>query len=195
MKRELTKREKTMLAILGVLLVGLLYYKFVLTPINDQIVTLQSDTENDQAMIEASTPQLKKMQAMEKELDELKASGEAKAIPEYDNIKAVMNELHLIMASAKEYSLNFNGTTESDAIVRRPIDMSFTASSYAVARGIIDKLHDSSYTNQISDISYTLADDSAEVKVELLITYYELDPNPQTAASPTDTAAGTASAG
>ena len=190
MKHEFTKREKVLLVFLGVLLLGLLYYKFLLTPINDKITSIQSDMASDQTLIDTSMPQMIKLNKMKTELETLKNSGDSQPLPEYDNSKKLMDELHLILSGASSYTLNFNSTTEADAIVRRPIVMSFTAGSYQAARAIIDRLHQSSYTNQIADLAFS-TDDENGVQVNLTITFYELDSNytPPAATAATDTAA------
>lgn len=174
MKKTFSTREKIMLGILIVLLVGLLYFNFILTPINDRVSALKSQIADEQTMIDTSMPQMMRLNRMKAELEVLKSDSEAKAIPEYDNVQKVMDELHLILSSAGSYTLNFNGTSVSESIVRRPIGMTFTAANYAQARDIIDRLDASAYTSQISDLSVTNKPDGEGTEVNLNITFYEL---------------------
>ena len=48
MNRELTKREKTLLLILVLLVLALGYFKLILEPINDQITTYRASTDIEQ---------------------------------------------------------------------------------------------------------------------------------------------------
>jgi Tfp pilus assembly protein PilO len=173
MKKELSKREKSMLIFLAVLLVGLLYYKFFLTPINDRVTDYTSDTANDQSMLDSEMPRMTKLNQMKKELAELEKSADSKPIPDYDNSRKVMDELHSVLSGAVSYTLSFNSTSESNSIVSRPINMDFQTADYAAARAIIDRLHDGAYTNQISDLTFS-TDKDGNVQTDLTITYYEL---------------------
>lgn len=189
MNRAFTPREKVLLVILTVLLIGIGYFKLILEPINENIATYQANTtaEQDAMMVNAAT--LTKMRAMEKELEEIFASGDAKPMPTYDNSDLLLVELNQILSKADDYTLTFGGTSVMDTnyILRRPLSMTFTAGSYKQARSILTALHDSGNVNQITDLSirfdngerFTLFDDQdndvdAYLDVSLTITYYEL---------------------
>ena len=108
---------------------------------------------------------------------ELRQRGDVKPIPAYDNSKALMVELHRILASAQEYSLDFSaGTTEEDYIVLRPISLSYTTATYAQSRAILDALSGSDYMNKISDLSIQTETGRGEsgVKTAVVITYFEV---------------------
>ena len=190
MNRAFTKREKVMLVILVVLIIGIGYFKFLLEPINAGIENYQQleAMEQDQILLNATLVQQKHQ--MERELTELFDSGDPSPIPEYDNSASLLVELHKILDGSTEYTLNFTGTSPMDVayLIRRPVNLTFRTASYSAARKIIDQLHDSSNINSISDLTIQFAADNSRVidwndsteetaeypiAVSLTITYYE----------------------
>ena len=93
MKRELSTREKVMLLVLTVIVIALGYFKLIYEPINDQIADYQSRMEQEQTENASLAVRLAQMRKMEKAVEEIKASGEVKAIPGYDNSGRLMREL------------------------------------------------------------------------------------------------------
>ncbi len=184
MSREFTTREKILIVIFALLVIGLCYYKLLLVPINDSIEQYQIDTETEQSEIVQNEVTLKQMKNMQKELEEIKSSGDAKPMPQYDNSEAVLTELNTILSQASDYSLSF-GTVEAleetPYVMQRPVTLTFNASSYEIARSIMDDLHDSDNVNQISDISIAFNTDNG-VSVSLSISYFELTDATETAA-------------
>ena len=176
MKRAFTTREKVMLLVLAILLICIGYYKFVLEPINESIAQYQLDTETEQTEILQNTAQLQKLNDMQTELDEIKASGDAKPLPTYNNTNAMLTELNALLDKSDHYSLNFGTVApleETTYIMRRPVELTFNTGSYETAREILDELHDSDNINQISDLSMEI-DDDGDVRVSLSISYFEL---------------------
>ena len=176
MKHVFTTREKVLLVILAVLLIAVGYWKLILTPINDSIAQLQSQTNSEQDAMLQSTAQLARLQQMKRELEELLADPNAKPLPAYDNAEQLLVELNTILSGAVEYTLNFGSTyplEEGSSIVCRPISLVFTASTYDGARAVLDALHGSDYINQISDLTMDL-DARSGIQTTLTITYFEL---------------------
>lgn len=192
MNRAFTTREKVLLVILAVLIIGIGYFKLLLEPINTSIENYQNMTASEQDEILVNTALLQKKKQMETELEELFASGDPTPIPVYDNSGNLLVELHRILDKSLDYSLNFSGVSTMDVeyLVRRPVSLTFQASTYAQARAIINELHDSDNVNCISDLSMQInngnldytneiihwdEDDDSDyyITVSLVITYYE----------------------
>ena len=95
MKHVFTTREKVLLVILAVLLIAVGYWKLILTPINDSIAQLQSQTSSEQDAMLQSTAQLARLQQMKRELETLLADPDAKPLPAYDNAEQLLVELKL----------------------------------------------------------------------------------------------------
>ena len=155
MNRELTGREKVMLLILIVLVMALGYYKLIFEPINDQVAAYRDSTEQEQTELTTELVRAEQLKKME----------------------SAVVELHRILASAQEYSLDFSaGTTEEDYIVLRPISLSYTTATYTQSRAILDALSGSDYMNKISDLSIQTETGRGEsgVKTAMVITYFEV---------------------
>ena len=77
MNRELTKREKVLLLIFAVLLIAVGYYKLLLEPINNQIESYRSLTQEEQLQMDTAQLQAVRMQQMETEIAQAKAAAAA----------------------------------------------------------------------------------------------------------------------
>ncbi len=167
MDREFTPREKGMLLVLAVLLLALGYMKLFYAPVQQAVEdNQQRQTElQDQALIEQT--RALKMQVMEKELEELKASNAVPdaQVPDYNNAKRVMVELNAILARAREYSLSFDDVSldEDSGLVRRPVELTFQTADYAAAREIINDLYHCRYRCSIQDVTISADEDGTDI--------------------------------
>ena len=179
-EEELTRREKTLLLVLIVVVLVAGYCKLILIPINDQISSYRLNMEAEQTELDANQGKMAQMQKMQKAIEEIKAAGEKRTIPQYDNSGKLMIELHEIMSDTLDYSLDCSaGTVQQDYIMLRPIVMTFRTSTYAQARQIVDRLCSSQNISQISDMNmntYTEGRNSGTVETTLVITYFEIMP-------------------
>ena len=133
--------EKTLLLVLIVVVLVAGYCKLILIPINDQISSYRLNMEAEQTELDANQGKMAQMQKMQKAIEEIKAAGEKRTIPQYDNSGKLMIELHEIMSDTLDYSLDCSaGTVQQDYIMLRPIVMTFRTSTYAQARQIVDRL-------------------------------------------------------
>ena len=178
MNRELTRREKILLLVLIVVVLVAGYCKLILIPINDQISSYRLNMEAEQTELDANQGKMAQMQKMQKAIEEIKAAGEKRTIPQYDNSGKLMLELHEIMSDTLDYSLDCSaGTVQQDYIMLRPIVMTFRTSTYAQSRQIVDRLCSSENISQISDMNmntYTEGRNSGTVETTLVITYFEI---------------------
>ena len=177
MKRELTRREKVLQVILAVMVIGLGYFKLIYEPVNEQIAAYDSLREQEQAEITANSARLTQMRRMEKAVEDIKATGEERAIPHYDNSGAIKRELYRILYGTVEYSLDFSEATHREGyIIFRPITLEFYTMTYEEARAIIDALEESDNINQVSDVSITSGQGPQrnQFQTELVVTYFEV---------------------
>lgn len=177
MNRAFTTREKVLLVILALLLIGVGYFKLLLEPVNESIDRYASQTAAEQDAMLQDTAQLARLRQMEQELAEIRETGDAVPLPAYDNADKLMVELSRILAASSDYALNFGSPYELDGgyIVCRPLSLQFTAKDYAAARDLLTALHDSADVNQISDLSLTLPQDADKgVQVSCSVTFFEL---------------------
>jgi hypothetical protein len=173
MNYTFSKREKVMLVILAVIVIGLGYFKLILEPINNQVDSYASMSEEDQLGIESNTAIIQKIRQMNAAIEQVKADGGYLPIPSYDNSKELFNELYAILDGTLDYQLSFENVAEDSYVVLRPITMTYKSASYEDARAIIDELHDSSNLNQISDVIIINSD--GIYSTSLRVTYFEVD--------------------
>ena len=111
------------------------------------------------------------IQSMEQEMAILKESGSL--VPTYNNIKSTIRELNDIFDGAQEYHFEFGKAVRDGDAVRRDISITFSASSYARAEAIIQKLHDCKYRCLIRTLSISSGNESGGVSASLQVTFYE----------------------
>lgn len=185
MNRPFTTREKVMLVILSLLIIGICYYKFLLEPINDQIEQYNQMAAGEQDIITQNMALIQKKKEMEQELEAIFAENpDPDPIPNYDNSGVLMVEIHSILDGTVDYTLSFSDTSllSGGYLLRRPVELEFSVTTYSQARSIINRLHDSKNINQISDLSITrvnretkqIDEDVDTIRVKMVITYFEL---------------------
>ena len=95
----------------------------------------------------------------------------------YDNLQAVMFELHGILDQTREYSLSFGTVDTEQAIVRRSISLTFTSGSYEEAKSVLQQLNDSAFRCMLSDVSISLGQTGEGlVSVSGTIVFFEYKP-------------------
>ena len=99
MSRELTKREKLLLLVLVVMVLALGYFKLILEPINDQVSSLRAAADMEQAELQTDLIKAARLQQIRQAIEEIKASGDVRSIPQYDNSENLMVELHRNMST------------------------------------------------------------------------------------------------
>lgn len=178
MSRPFTFREKVLIIIMTVLILAVVYIKFVYLDVSDTIAQgpqLVGNAQDEMSFEQVKNDNLKKMQA---ELNSSKASGHiVSEMPDYDNSQKLMVELNSILISADNYNVSFMPLTQQDNIVRREMELSFTCSGYKTAENIVESIGSSRYRNIIKSLSMTSEDNnlnSGQVTVNMDVTYFEL---------------------
>lgn len=188
LSKQFSVREKILLVIMAVILLCGLYFWCVQQPITtelEQIRTAQATADDQLAMTTAKAKHLHDMRAALEEIH--KTSDTAQQTPTYDNLQGVISLLNSVMADAATYQLSFQPVVmpEENNVVRRVIDVTFSAPSYAQASRVVQRLHDGPYRCQIGTISfapvlpeaapagYTSTLSAGGVTVTLSITYFE----------------------
>ena len=175
MKKEFTKREKILLLVLAVLVIGLGYYKFVLQPINSKISDYRNMESELQLEYEQNQIKAARINMMEKEIQKAQADGIKRTVAPYDNSVNLMPELYGIMKNSIDYSLDFGELVFENDIVKRPVQITYDTSTYKQARVIIDKLYSSQYAMQVDDLTIQTreATDRQVVTTYISIIYFE----------------------
>ena len=178
MKRKLTPREWMLLGVLAVLVVVVGYITLFYMPTTSARDAALDETETCREQLEAAQVRLAEKQRMERELEEIFARDpDPQGLADYDNLKPVMMELNTTLASTQNYSLSFATVDASQSIVRREISVNFTCGSYAAARNVLQRLHDSMYRCMLKNISISLGQTSdGSASVNGSIVFFECQP-------------------
>ncbi len=157
LSRDFTTKEKVMLLILCLLLVGLAYYRFLWVPCTDAVSTANSQRESLQTELLTAMAKEKQLKKMSDELDALGELQETSRMESYNNTKAELTMLNSILETANDYSISFSGVTKDGDQIRRNFSLSFETDSFAAAKQIIALLSKSEYRCLLGDMQYSVA--------------------------------------
>ena len=154
-----SKREIILILALVLVLVGLLYYRFVYLRISSEVD--QYDTADLEAQIQMDQLQLIEWEKMQNEIDTI-GKVSTSSLETYDNQKNEINLLNDIFEPVIRYNFSFEKPVATGDTVRRNVSVSFTTIDYPSALDIITKLHNSKYRVLIRDINISPGDLTAD---------------------------------
>lgn len=165
-----------MLVLVIVLLVAA-YYFFVVRNVADTQAANAIEMEQVQSDIDLQNTLKQVYEKKQRELDELGALGSLPEVAAYDNLRNELDELNTILGQTSAYDIKF-ATPEIDGdLIRRVVNITFTAPSYGDAFSIVDQLQNGKYRCDVTDFTVTaqlLADGSVKsVNATLKVTYFE----------------------
>jgi hypothetical protein len=178
LSRDFTTKEKILLVILAVILVGLTYYQFFDQPVReatDKAIAEKANLETELVTLEARLASLKQMQA---ELDSMEGMENVRIMPSYNAIKQIHSLLNDVLGTLG-YSLTFNNATRSGDQVRQRITMSFRCPDLDTAVRVLTDLQNGEFRCLIEDLSVSMATNNSNtdiderVSVSTTITFYE----------------------
>lgn len=171
--RKLSTRERVLLLLLAVIAIVSGYILLFYLPTTQRIESLNAQITQSQELVAQLDAKLASQQQMENKLEQLSAQdAQVPYMPAYDNIQAVMTELHAILAGCQEYSLSFQSEQGEDHVFYRRVSIPFTCSSYEQAQEILQKLHDSTLRGLLEDVQISLQEDGT-VKASATIIFFE----------------------
>lgn len=171
--RKLSTRERVLLLLLAVIAIVSGYILLFYLPTTQRIESLNAQITQSQELVVQLDAKLASQQQMENKLEQLSAQdAQVPYMPAYDNIQAVMTELHTILAGCQEYSLSFQSEQGEDHVFYRRVSIPFTCSSYEQAQEILQKLHDSTLRGLLEDVQISLQEDGT-VKASATIIFFE----------------------
>ncbi len=175
MKHQLTKTHIIGLIFLVVILLGLFYYRLVYIPIQERIAAL--NTDDIQAEIDIESARALQIRRMREEIEQNKSENSGE-IAVYDNQTNAMIELDTILSGVENYQLAFQTPVAAEDAVRRNVNITFTAPSYARAAKVIEQIYDCKYRCLITGVNLSPEDDKetlqdGSVECSLTVTFYE----------------------
>lgn len=172
MSREFSTTEKILLVVLGIILVGLLYYKFVFLTTDEMLGTLKAEAQTTQTELDIANAKLDKLNKIKSELDVLAVSGDTSRMDSYNNSKRETAFLNQVLQGVSDYSIAFSDITRDGDQIRRTFTLQFVTNSYKDAVDVVDDLSHGDYRCLVDDINYSL-NDNGEIFINLTATFFE----------------------
>ena len=175
--RRFTLKEKLLLLVCALILLGIFYYKFVYV---DAIEASKTYSVEDLDLdLQTAQAKVARMQQMQAEIDS-GASQLNGTVATYNNLQNEIAELNSILASADTFNLDFADATLTGDTVRRDISVSFHTGSYASMKNILLSLKNCQYRSLIKDVDVSTTstqstgiNNSGDLNVSLTVTFYE----------------------
>ena len=172
MSREFTTTEKVLLVILSIILLGLLYYKFVYSTTQDMINEQKGEEETLKAELDIANAKLSRLKGIQREMDDIDASKDVSRMESYNNSKNETDFLNKVLSGASDYSVKFAAVTRDGEQIRRSFSLEFVVKSYKAAQKTVEELTEGKYRCLIDDINYTLTEKN-DIYIDLTATFFE----------------------
>ncbi len=189
LSRDFSNKEKILLVLLSLILVGLVYYWFVDVRVRDSIASFEADAQASQTELDTLQLRLMYLQGVQNDVDALKDQKNLSWMGSYSNSKEEVAFLNDILANTIQYSISFANVTKSGDQVRRSFTLQYQTKSYFSAQKIMNRLLTGKLRCLVGDVRCNIADNKY-VTVSCSATFYETmvggEPD---AALPADTAA------
>ena len=154
MNRDVNTKEKVLLVILVLIILGFGYYRFVDQPVRKNLAKAEAEYSSIQTELTGVRIKIRELQRMQDEIDEITAGGKDSYMPSYNNAKeelALLNDI--LNESVTQYSVAFTNVTRNKDQIRRDFKLSFTAPDYESMKAVIDKLTGVDYRCMLGDCS------------------------------------------
>ncbi len=166
--RSFSRREKTLLVFLALILVVGLYVLLVQRPVEAKLDELALEVEDLELKTQVAQIKLGQRNKMKRELDEIFAlpQDEITVMPPYDNIETLMVQFNTIFMGL-EPKLSFPEVQFNEGIATRPIQFEVVVPSYEQARAILTRLTRTGYRSLLDGLSITPAEEIGILRGEL----------------------------
>ncbi len=152
MSREINAKEKVLLVILVLIILGFAYYRFVDQPVRKNLAKAEAEYSSLQSELTEVRVKIRELQRMQDEIDEITSGGKDSFMPSYNNAKeelALLNDI--LNESVTQYSVAFTSVTRYKDQIRRDFKLDFTTPDYDSMKVVIDKLTGVDYRCMIGD--------------------------------------------
>jgi hypothetical protein len=178
--REFSSREKVLLLILALIIVGSVYYLLVFQPVSEGLKSAKAEKQSIEELLILADAQATQIGNMQQEMESIKNQGLAASfMPSYNAERKELEFLHEVLsADTQEYIISFSQVEREGNQIRRNFNLSFTVANYKVAKEIITQLEDGAVRCLIGDMAVGAngEEDSilaGEVQVNCVATFYE----------------------
>ena len=180
LSRDFTIKERILLLLLALILIGICYYWFVDQPVRSNIAKANHEREATEKELAGVALQVTEMRDRQHELDEIIASGNISIMGSYNNSKEELRILNDILSRTVKYSINFSDVTRDGDQIRRGFAVTFTAVDYDQVKEILSELAKSEYRCLLDGIQCSAGNNylrngtiNRQVTVSATATFYE----------------------
>lgn len=159
---KLSRREKTLVLILAIILVVVAWFVFVYQRTANEVVSLDSEIASTQTQITAAQTRAAQVREMKEVVEQRKAEGvKPVEMPAYDNMQPLMAELNTVLLGTSKSTLKFDElNTENSGYVARGVRIDYETDSYAAAESVVKALAGGKYPCHID--SFSIEDKSTQ---------------------------------
>ena len=154
LSRDFTLKEKILIGILLLIILGFIYYQFVDQPIRSSIEKAKAETSENELEFEAVSLKIAQLEKMKNEIDKIQAEGTIAPMPSYNNSKAVNNILNDVLGTYG-YSITFSNLTRDGDLVRRELTLEFSPPDFSAMATVLAALEKCEYRCLIDGIDFT----------------------------------------
>ena len=172
MSRDFTFREKIVLVVLALVLVGLAYYYFVDKPVRKTIVSCDAETQSLQTELDGLSTRLTYLRGIRKKLDDLQQLENLAWMSSYNNSKAEVKFLNDVLAVTRNYSISFANVSRNGNQIRRNFSLSFSTANYAIAQDILTQMIKGENRCLVGDMRGSI-NNNGGVSISATATFYE----------------------
>lgn len=176
LNRNFSSREKTLLLVLALFLLGGAYYFLVHEPVTAASARSKHEISRLSAELDEINETIAQNEKMQSVLDKIFAGDETSVMESYNNIHAELEYLNDILDNSMEYTISFDDVSRKGNQVRRGFKLQFTADTYDDAKELISKLYDSPYRCLIDTVDLKASNGNImedPVAVSLTAVFYE----------------------
>lgn len=172
MTRDFSFKEKMMLLVLALILLGLVYYQFVDRNVRGTLTGYNAEADQLQTEIDIAQAQLMHLTNVQSSLDAVEEAGKYGWMGSYNSSKEELAFLNSVLADTIQYSISFANVTRSGNQIRRSFSLQYEAQNYTAAQEILTNLLKGKYRCLVGDVNCTIAADGT-VTMNQSATFYE----------------------
>ncbi|MBR5341374.1 MAG: hypothetical protein IK151_05560 [Erysipelotrichaceae bacterium] len=175
LNRGFSVREKVLLVLCAVIGLGIFYYEIAYKSFKNSLEAYDiSNIQNETVILQA---QVSNKRMMEQYLIDHKNDTYGE-LALYNNLSKEISELSMIFDGIDNLSISWSDPTLLNTTVRRNANVSFTTVGYQKVVDLVKAIHNCKYRCLISDLSIStnrdeVLDDNSDVKVNIVITFFE----------------------
>ena len=162
-----SRKEKLMIFVLAILLIGLIYYRFVHISVNNAIISADNEAQALQTELDLANARLNRIKGAKDKM----GTG-MQRMESYNGSKTETAFLNTVLAAATDYSVTFDDVTREGNQIRRNFHLKYTAANYDAAMSIMKDLTTGEYRCLVGDMKCSI-DKSGITTVDASGTFYE----------------------